>query len=315
MPLLARASLATAAVLLVTAGLAGCTTSPAASERSERPSASPSVTADDATPVIDPLSAYVQVDWSRVAERRKKQEESVRECMKGQGFEYTVVEAEQPKAAGLENFGPELNAPSREYVAEHGELRVETYFPSPGDDSWMESDPNDDYFQGLSASEQTAYMKAMHGRSLEPDVNTLSTDETGCNGKVAAAFAQDPEAQPPIIDEAKKFVASLREHPKITAILDDLGRCLTDQGYSRRGGSDIATRLDDYKAAYPWATSEDPGVRKLKKEEIDAALAVWGCKADVEYAKRTLATLTELETNFITEHQKELEEARLWLDQ
>ncbi|WP_337026571.1 hypothetical protein [Microbacterium sp. LB16] len=245
--------------------------------------------------------------------------------MTEQGFTYIPTGIPDTAAAGSGK------AITREWVEEHGTGDVERQLEiaaKGGDDKAL--DPSYVAYENLSAAEKSAFDTALNGKFAEATTpaedDALTWKDRGCAGKAAhEVFPNYLKPQPPIIEDAQEFVASIARGPEITAINADYDKCMSDAGYTvtHEGqdsfvepdhGSDSGT-IAEYLKAHPNATADDPTVIAFKKAEVEQALADWDCREDVDFYKRYNATMAALEKDYIADHKGELEEAKLWLAQ
>ena len=287
--------------------LAGC----AASGSGPSPSISSAMPSADGEPQLDPLSEYLQPNGPSIDGDLAKMEQIVATCMKEQGFEYT------PSTIGMPDTSARGTAltPTREWTAEHGYGEVEAAFQAPG--SKPDEDANTEYFASLSQAQQAAYSTALNGKDADnPD--GLSWQDKGCQGK--ASHEVSPNAgttPPPIYDDAQEFRNGLQHSPEVAAIDQDWAACMADAGYPDQTQRSLARNVgaaSTYAAAHPDATSDDPGVVELKKDEIALALADWDCADTIDYDARLVKTLASLEKDYIAEHKAELEELKIWMN-
>ena len=295
----------TAAILLLTVGLAGCTGEPAGNDVSSAPS---TANASQTDPLVEFANFAPSNKWF------EKKEQAISECMKEQGFTYTPTPANE--MLDIPSAEESAMPPTREWVAEHGYGMVE--FALRQHDDTTTSDPDTEYRKSLSDSEQAAWEKAYTGASA--DINSSPEEQTwedqGCSGKAEHELTKGGP-RPPILDEASAFRTTALTDPKIVAILDDWSACMSDAGYPgqpHKGWTgDMDAKIQAFMDEHRDATASDPAVTALKAQEITIALADWDCADKVDLDTRTFDALTDLEKDFIAEHQGELDEARIWI--
>lgn len=296
-----RLAVTAGSALLLAAAIVGCTSAN---------TAVPAPTWGDSN--LDPLSRYIADDDDVVAARAVAQQEIVTQCMADQGFTYVAVE--QPAEIDAEDNSFYR---TREWAAEHGYGIVERHLPG-AEASPAATDPNVSYFNGLPPAQRTAFEEALHGTSTE-DPSTLDWTEQGCSGKAEHEATSKRGPRPPILDEALNFIDSLEKDPQVVAVYDDWQKCMRENGYADEEvpgqGFAFDATVSRYVEKNPSATSEDSAVQRLKADEVTQALADRDCADEVHFVTRRLTALAELEQDYIAEHQKELEDVRLWLDQ
>ena len=226
---------------------------------------SPSGEGEESASGIDsPLAElFGWADQSSPAEQRAQQlavEESVAECMRAEGFEYTPVDYEA-QFGGFAEEDAELFSDPDAYGEKYGYGVVHNY------EQWEEpyllgedgeggfggpifEDPNQDYVMSLSQSEQEEYYKVLYGdqsffegpaatSSLDGEfedgeVNVTDSfqppplDQQGCQGKAQLEvygedqFAFDPEVQQRLED----FFTRSQDDPEIEAANQDWIECM-----------------------------------------------------------------------------------------
>lgn len=105
------------------------------------------------------------------AEQQRQVEETVAQCMRNEGFEYTPVDYSQFDSFEEDDWNPA----DRDWVAENGlgistGIGGETFAEPVGQDDFK--DPNADYVSTLSEGEQTAYYRVLYGDDVESEANS-----------------------------------------------------------------------------------------------------------------------------------------------
>lgn len=289
------------ALVALAAGLTGCNSATPADSSS--------------SPDIDPLatvSGYIG-NSDKVLQQR---EEITAQCMQEQGFTYTPIKytSDGAGAGGATSW----LSPSRESVTEHGYGIVDGYVEFAANKP--EPDANTLYRSGLSTAEQAAYDTALLGASADSGSHDGQTwKDRGCTGKAEHAIAQASLNPPAIIQEASDYRNTLGNDPKITALFADLSACMSDAGFPDEPhygfGGAFDTKASDFFAEHPDASATDPAVVKLKSEEVTIALADLDCAKEVDFDRRYIDTMSDLEKDFVATHKSELDEARIWAQQ
>ncbi len=308
-----RAAIGAAALMLV---LTGC-----------------SNTGDTSTKAEDtPLGAYMASVWGsdlsedemqeRSERDNREREELIAACMKDQGFEY---EPNVDNGGTYYSSGDEWKPDDREWGAQYGYGMVNW----PGRDEMQNQapdeeyvDPNQDYIDSLSESEQAAFWEALHGP--QPSEEEMSEDgsyeynwETaGCYGSAQHEMeADDPltsEKHKPVMDAINEFYMAMDTDPRFAEIDDAWASCMADAGYpgyakqadAQQGFSEELNAY--YENQTEWV-EDDPELAKLGEEEIDLALVDLDCREKTDYREKRQAIATELESEFIKDHKAELD--------
>lgn len=314
-PLLVAASLATAMTLTLSACSGGA---------SSRSAGDP--TTDGAAD--SPLEAYLGDVWgselspdeqeAEDAEMNRRIEEAVADCMTEQGFDYVPFIA--PSVTG-DDF--EWLPDDRDWVAQYGYGISTSPYPS-GEGVDLDSDPNEEYAQSLSGSEQQAYYEALHGPS--PDEEAMADGEVeydwttaGCYGEAQHDSQSDEAAVFERYDELFEQIGTLYEQVEKAPELDEAdatwSQCMTDEG--RPGFDRQADAQASISEAYDdlWADVDESGADdidqaasdELADTEIDLALTDLACREKTGFADVEASVTAELEQRFIDEHEAELE--------
>lgn len=257
----------------------------------------------------------------RFTEQQTKSEEIVAQCMKEQGFEY------QPNVQSASiSFGDDglWKPDDREWVSQYGYGMVASPMSEQPTDQEVYEDPNQDYINSLSASEQTAYWEALYGP--QPTEEELSDDGSyeydwttaGCQGQAQHETQNDPmqDEQFASLNEAlTTFYSDMSTAPGLTAVHQKWSSCMADAGYSGfstqpDAQSSISEKLSKYyENLSPDAASnsDDPELKQLGEEEIALALADLDCREKTNFTAESQKVQFELEREFIAAHKAELE--------
>jgi hypothetical protein len=144
-----------------------------------------------------PLSEYLEAIWGsdlspkeqqrEFEERQKKTEELVAQCMADEGFEYTP-NIQDSSWVGSDDLIWEPD--DREWVAQYGYGYVNSPQPPTPEEEQVYEDPNQDYVDGLSMSEQNAYYVALYGETNGEEEYDWKT--AGCMGAAQQEVSPDP---------------------------------------------------------------------------------------------------------------------------
>ncbi|QBE47994.1 hypothetical protein [Leucobacter triazinivorans] len=294
-----------------------------------------------------PLDAYMSALWDgeeytqeQLDAETKQTEELIAECMSGEGFEYvpnvqnggTIISSEE---------GDEIDWTSEEFIEQHGYGIVDW----PGrDDAQHEDpeeyvDPNQDYVESLSESEQTAYVEALHGpQPTEEELAAMEDGEavfeydwttSGCTGAAqhqvqsesggGMAAYEDPEFTE-LFESMNLIYDALwsgdGSNDDILALDRDWADCVADAGHDGFASPMAAQEAltEEYNELHmpddesgEWQEPSPADVKKFQDREIELALADLECKTQLEYDDRMWKIQVELEQEFVDAHRAELE--------
>ncbi|MBL3698588.1 hypothetical protein [Leucobacter luti] len=301
------------------------------------------------TPSLEdgPLSKYMTALWDgqeMTQEQFDKQnletEEFVAACMAKEGFEYTPNTQNAGQVYNTEDMdGPEMG--TEEFAKEYGYGIVNSPWIEQGMGGTEEEyvDPNQDYVNSLSESEQTAYYETLSGPSLseeewaeiEASEGGYSPDlsEQGCYG--AAQLAQqeksgndmemyeDPEFTD-LFDSMNDVWTELYDeenpNPEMTKIDQSWAACMEESGYPDFTSPMAAQNVmyDEYNALgmpdgdegeYREPSKEDSDA--FAKREIEVATADFACQTKTKYQEKQMKVQFALEQKFVDQHQAELD--------
>ena len=220
--------------------------------------------------VTSPLAALMGWESNPIEDRRKQLEveELTSDCMRDLGFEYEPVDyssqfnpEDDLQFSDPQGFGEKYGyGIMRNYeLYETGEPIIDNGF----------EDPNQDYVNGLSPAEQTAYYEALYGSGIDeaaafeepavegiaigsvPTEGTIVIEPTpqqqGCNGIAAEqvygdSFDLDPEVQS-VIDD---YYQNIQNDPRLDEAYDLWATCMADIAESKGISKDLNRPEDMY---------------------------------------------------------------------
>jgi len=338
----------TTVALVTLSGLAmtGCSLAePEDTLRGPEPS-SPVASSSAGAPVLEveaapPLDEYVDSLYGlsggpdeqaqQLAARRNEQETLIAACMKKNGFEYT------PEVFDAASFERELGTSqddldSVDWVGQYGYGNLETPAGKTVDadtsrDGTAAHDPNDDFVESLTPSEQRAYDKTLHGQAADPEKDLHLVDDwqqMGCSGEArhTTGGGIDPLASNAGESIDLKITAFYDSYDSWAGLPDLNGAwasCMAEAGhpgYSKQGDAQteiagkITAALDAAGAGNEPADAED-----LLDEEREVALADLSCRQDTDF-RATLHDITvKAQTLFIEDNRAELDAFAASLEQ
>ncbi|MDN4595821.1 hypothetical protein [Leifsonia virtsii] len=311
-PLRALALAASIAVAASTAAaLTGCT---AANEPK-------SISATDSPlfAVLGPLAGFGDDKALRAKER--KIEELTAACMTKEGFEYTPSDRSAADAAD------DLAAQQTEdWVAKNG------YGLTAADAPDTKTDPNQEYVDSLSPSEQEAYNTALHGAGIDTgDGGTAASGDGAFDPATAGCYANaqrtanggkgefwEDEKYAGLLEKMSKIYETMEKKPEVVAAARKWSDCMADAGYSGlTKKSDALERaskqnaelygLDDGEVSSEDKQPSAAEKKKVRDAEIALALADFRCDQRVHYTETQLKAQFALEDTFIQQNRAKLD--------
>lgn len=273
---------------------------------------------------LEPVNGGASFDEDAWAEQQKKSEELVAACMSDEGFEYKPVDQSQGVMMTSEDFEDQN---TEEWVAANGWGMVQTQADIDKMQSESEGeefvDPNQEYVESLSATEQEAYYATLYG--VPPAEEELGEDgsyeynwETaGCQGAAQHEVQGDTnywedEEFAPLVESMGAMWEELQKRPELVELDAKWADCMADAGYSelkKRNEASMAIS-DEMNALYEESQGEqidDAVLKELKEREIDMALADFRCAKDIDYNNVQLTAQFAQEEQFIEDHKAELD--------
>ena len=309
-----------------------------------------------------PLQAYFQdifgvgmgFDEEQIKERERKIQESIAACMNAEGFEYFPVVSDGMilRPLPVEPDGENLWQPDkREWVEKHGYGIVNDPYrlagggspdpfpmPVPGDPGEMPTDPNWEYYETLSPSEQKAYNQALYGKGFveegeyregdgpvteDQPIEEYRPEDYGCSGKANAETYADMERiskvwQDPqftsLMDAMNELYMTYETDPKRAALEREWSGCVADAGqpvFAQRHEAEnsIHQTLEPYFSKENWDESvwDLPEVQEIGRQEIALALVDFDCRAKLDYENEIMRLQFALEEQFLIDYKVELE--------
>ena len=319
-------ALPTVAIALAVA-LSGCTPDSGAKDQSE------------AGPLAEYLSALYdgeEYTQERLDAETAKTEELVAACMTAEGFEYqpNVQNGSTFISSDQEPDGPEWG--SVEFAEQYGY----GFTDSPGmaeqpDDAEVYVDPNEEYVNSLSESEQQAYSETLYGppqteESLSEDGSYEYDWKTaGCQGAAqhevmqdanGAMAAQEDPAFTDLFTSMNEMYGKLydTENPttEMRELFDRWASCMSDAGFGEFTSPDDAQNTvamensELYSAGTDgeeWVEPNSDQLQEFKKREIEVAVADATCKKQTSYNDEFQKITFAVEQEFLDAHRSELD--------
>ncbi|MDR2372856.1 MAG: hypothetical protein LBD77_01870, partial [Bifidobacteriaceae bacterium] len=201
----------------------------------------------DGPETVDDAALAAQAEWW------ERYVSVIAQCMAGQGFDYTPVEypaVELPEysSAFSQDFLSIPLLPAERVDVErlgygtHGPLEV---FDASDLAALMPDDPNQEYFDSLSAAAQLSYNEAYWGYASVEEAAYSSP--AGCVGAAAAAAPEPVTSVSEFLDEFNDVVwvvgrlaySEIFGDPRVASLAAEWDSCM------RRGGIDVSSETDE----------------------------------------------------------------------
>lgn len=304
-------------------------------------------TGDDGLSYEDsPLTEYITAAYGgdmspeeqqkQIEESQREIEELVAQCMSDEGFEY---------APNTDNGGMIMSdsdgvwePEKREWVEKYGYGMVNSPFAEQQEEDAGEEyvDPNQDYLESLSESEQTAFYETLYGPT--PAEDELAEDgsyeynweEAGCQGwaqhEVDGEDVWQSDEFADLRSKMEELWTQSMEAPELADLNAEWAACMADAG---EPGFSVQTEASQsisdeqntlYETAYgdgsePVDTespefvdpSGTPEMKALGEREIELALVDLECRTKTSYLEESLKLQFAREEKFIAENKAELD--------
>jgi hypothetical protein len=269
-------------------------------------------------------------------EVQREQEELMAECMAEEGFEYVPTDPNGGMITSSEDV--EWEPEKKSWVEKYGYGIVNNPYNDMGErDSGEEyTDPNQEYVESLSESEQSAYYETLYG--VPPEEDEIGEDgsyeynweDAGCQGWAQHEVqGEDPwqaEEFQELIGKMQELWTTAQEDPAYkelnaawSACMDDGGEPgFTTQMEAQQSIADEQSKI--YDAAYgdgstPVDTeasdfvdpSTSPEMKALGEREIELALVDLECRDKTSFTAKALKIQFDMEEKFIADNKAELE--------
>lgn len=293
-----------------------------------------------------PLDPYFGVlwneeDWSdeRMAKLMQQEEELVAACMHAEGFEYIPVDHSDMISYSSDYEGPEWNTEA--FVTEYGfgiahDPWMQMEEPIEDEEEYV--DPNSEYLESLSQSEQDAYYEALYGdEPTEEEWALMEEDETyewiaedeGCYGEAQAAsnedadnleaMWEDPEFEN-LFEQLELLYTDVERDERVTNLQRDWATCMADKGVVEFTDRDLMQETlyeewgvitDEYYATLgesdEWGNPSGPAVDAFAEREMELARVDFDCATELKWDQTLIDVTTELEQAFVDENKATLE--------
>jgi hypothetical protein len=245
----------------------------------------------------------VGINPTTTARINRTLEQKIAECMKTEGFKYTVVGTNLPSDA---TDGGSSNRES--FVKKYG-YGISTFLDTT---KKPEPDVNGAYVAKLSKSEQASYQLSLLGfdPATNADPNAQFTPKS-CVGKAFAVIG-DPTAVQNFITKLNGLTTRANADAKVVKAQREWSGCMKKAGFTFAKDTevepDLVKRLGKvYPTGNSTTTFDSAGLVKLQKLEKDTAKADWDCSKKHLAVRDTV--LSQLNKTFMAENAATIAEA------
>lgn len=300
---------------------------------------------DKDEPPLGPLEkfweeAYGDWDQDESIRQANRVEELVAECMAEQGFDYTPVDQSQWMSSGSDEVELDVEWGTLEFAEQYGYgITTDPYGweeEQPVDDGQEFVDPNDEYVQSMSQSEQEAYYAALWGEPQDDvDGEVVEWDWTkgGCQGKAQHEVYDGGDAADEFADLEDEMSAmwdAVQNDPRLAELNASWASCMADAGHPGYAAvGDVETEIsDEVNKIWEEQSTYDPAgdeveideeawekaeaerkarIKEITPREIELAVADFTCREDLGYEDARREVDFEHQQKFVDEHEAELE--------
>ncbi len=241
----------------------------------------------------------VGINSTSLGRINRKLEQKIAECMKTEGFTYTVEGGNVP-ADAVDGGASNRQAFVKKYGYGLSTTVDATKKPVTG--------VNEAYVAKLSKSEQKSYQLALLGfdPTANADPNAQFTPKS-CVGK-AFAILGDPTSVQSLITKLNGLTTRANANAEVVKALRSWSSCMKTAGFTYAKDTDVEADITKRLVkVYPVGSSttfDSAGLIKLQKLERDTARADWDC------SKKHLAVrdkvLSQLNRTFLADNQAEV---------
>jgi hypothetical protein len=295
------------------------------------------------TEEASPLDRYFELLSGQQSDEAMQKEnaevqEAIAVCMNEQGFDY--VPDTENGSFSVDSSG--LDWESEEFAKTYGYgITTDPFGDQQGSDD-DHVDPNADYIDSLSESEQAAYSEALWGPPVESSTGDLEAVEydwktAGCTGSAQHAVSgdlnywEDPEFTA-LSDGMSELYTAVREAPLVLQAERGWAECLADAGHDGFAHKDEpATSISEEYGGLTGAPSAPSGaagggaisvvpdstsatsapdpekLEQLQQREIALATADFSCARESGYTDAMNSERRRLEQEFVDDNKAALD--------
>lgn len=283
---------------------------------------------------------YGGEEWTeeQYQDQDRKREELIARCMADEGFEYIPADSTSYSFSAEDTDGPQWG--TLEFAEQYGYGMISW----PGMEDMSEEptdeyvDPNQDYVESLSPSEQEAYWSTLYGAPMtEEDMELQEEDEEGAsyyeydwttngcwgwadhelNGETSNAnFWEDPEFEDMMTALESMYTTLYEGNADLAALDAEWAACMAESGFDGMTTKMAAqdTLYEEYNALYSSGGDDDEWVEPAKEkvdqfqaQEIKQAVADWKCSDKMDYDKRYRDIEIRAQEEFVAKYKDQLE--------
>lgn len=295
--------------------------------------------------VPGPLDEYMSVlwegeDWSidKAKEQDRQREDLVAECMAKEGFEYIPNTSRYGYSDGSEEIdGPQWG--TLEFAEQYGYGIVdwpgrEDMENQTGEDEYF--DPNQEYIESLSESEQTAFYETLYGKGPTDEEWELieagemehewSWETSGCDGwamhemddSSASALYEDPEFED-MMTAMQDLWTDMYSDSEYQSLNQEWSSCMADSGFTGLSDKDNVQNdlYDQLNKIYEdstspngdWNEPDKAVMDEFQKQEIAQAVADYKCSEKIDYDKKSMEIQHRMQQEFLDQYKTQLDAA------
>lgn len=288
-----------------------------------------------------PLDEYMSQLWSgeEWSEEKAKAEELQREelvaqCMQKEGFEYNPSTGNTFYSSSEDVEGPAWD--SLEFAETYGYGIID--WPGRAEqeatmnaeqEEWV--DPNADYVNSLSPSEQEAYYEVLHGPPMTQEEMDIANEEqtweynwetAGCYGWAQHEIGQDPGSSAwedsefeDLVEQINSMWETINTDSEMVALNREWLACMTTAGYTGITSKDESQQaLYDVHNSLYWSEEREESLEPtqdqldaFQEKEIAQAVADWKCTSEIKYNESVIKINHRVQQEFLDEHKAELD--------
>lgn len=254
---------------------------------------------------------YLGINNSSIARLTRQLEQSLAQCMKKEGFEYT------PETAAIPSDALDGGASNRKAFVEKYGYGISTLAQSA---STSVKNANQAYIAKLSAADRHSYYQTLLG--FDPEKNASAAPSNGfdpksCVGKTTTAIFGNVLSVQALLTKYNDLEKRINADTSVVRAMRDWSGCMKKSGYTYAKDADVPTAFSKKLSALKTAPSgpaqllgapqviDTPGLKKLQKEELATAKADWECSTKHLGARDKVAK--QLRKDFFEQNKAALE--------
>ena len=303
-------------------------------------------------PELGPLDEYFEQMYGDYDEEQGnadmiRVEELTAECMADLGFQYTPVDYSSQGGTVVSSDAEDIPWDTLEFAEQYGYGATTNPYgeeqPLPEEEGQEWVDPNQEYVETMSETEQAAYWEALYGvqtfDETDPEAEyEYNWEDAGCQGSASNEVYGDmgmgggEDEFAALQEDMNTMWESAMADPRMVELNAEWATCMADAGYAGLAEPTDAQNLifEKTNAIYEDAYADvDPNVEMTEEdyaaieegvqddlaavteEEIETAVADYTCRDEIELTKTQQAINIEYQQDFVDQHKDELD---AWLE-